>query len=42
VLIKDTDGRVNGAVGVSGDTSDNDERAAAAGIRAAGFTAQVD
>jgi uncharacterized protein GlcG (DUF336 family) len=37
VLIKDPQGRILGAVGVSGDTSDNDEIAAAAGIEAAGF-----
>jgi uncharacterized protein GlcG (DUF336 family) len=39
VLIKDSAGDVIGAVGVSGDTSDNDEAAAMAGIRTAGFTA---
>lgn len=38
VLIVDN-GRTIGAVGVSGDTSDNDEAAALAGIRAAGLTA---
>jgi uncharacterized protein GlcG (DUF336 family) len=37
VLIKDKDGNILGAVGVSGDTSDNDEIAAVAGITAAGF-----
>lgn len=37
VLIKTTDGTVIGAVGVSGDTSDNDEAAAMAGITAAGL-----
>jgi uncharacterized protein GlcG (DUF336 family) len=37
VLIKDKDGHILGAVGVSGDTSDNDELAALAGIAAAGF-----
>lgn len=37
VLIRDTDGNVLGAVGISGDVSDNDERAAVAGIRAAGL-----
>jgi len=37
VLIKDQQGSIIGAVGVSGDTSDNDEIAAAAGIEAAGF-----
>ncbi|MGD9797973.1 MAG: heme-binding protein, partial [Acidimicrobiia bacterium] len=35
-------GEVVGAVGVTGDTSDNDERAAVAGIEAAGFWAVVD
>ena len=39
VLIRDSAGAVIGAVGASGDTSDNDEAAAAAGIRAAGFVA---
>lgn len=37
VLIKNAQGRILGAVGVSGDTSDNDEIAAAAGIEAAGL-----
>ena len=37
VLIKDAQGQILGAVGISGDTSDNDEMAAAAGIEAAGF-----
>ena len=37
VLIKDTSGNILGSVGVSGDTSDNDELAALAGIAAAGF-----
>ena len=36
----DAAGRVIGAVGVSGDTSDNDEAAALAGIAAAGLMAQ--
>ncbi len=39
VLVRDGDGKIIGAVGVSGDTSDNDEVAAKAGIAAAGFTA---
>ncbi|MBZ6075382.1 GlcG/HbpS family heme-binding protein [Microvirga puerhi] len=38
VLIKNSQGQTLGAVGVSGDTSDNDEIAAAAGIEAAGLT----
>ena len=37
VLIKDGQGRILGSVGVSGDTSDNDEIAAAGGIGAAGL-----
>jgi len=37
VLIKDAAGGLLGAVGVSGDTSDNDEAAAIAGIKAAGL-----
>ncbi len=37
VLIQDTGGTLLGAVGVSGDTSDNDEIAAMAGIAAAGL-----
>jgi uncharacterized protein GlcG (DUF336 family) len=37
VLIKDAQGQILGAVGVSGDTSDNDEIAAAGGIEAAGL-----
>ena len=38
VLIKDRKGAIIGAVGITGDTSDNDEIAAIAGIEAAGFT----
>ena len=41
VLVKTADGEVIGAVGVSGDTSDNDEAAALAGIAAAGFAADT-
>ncbi len=37
VLIRNGSGAVIGAVGISGDTSDNDERAAIAGIEAAGL-----
>jgi uncharacterized protein GlcG (DUF336 family) len=37
VLVKDAAGALIGAVGVSGDTSDNDEVAALAGIEAAGL-----
>lgn len=38
VLIR-RDGEIVGAVGVTGDTSENDERCAVAAIEAAGFTA---
>ena len=41
VLIKDADGAVLGAVGISGDTSDRDETCAIAGIEAAGLKAAV-
>lgn len=40
VLIKDANGNVMGAVGVSGDTSDNDEACALFGIKAAGLKAE--
>jgi uncharacterized protein GlcG (DUF336 family) len=39
VLIVGPDGDVIGAVGISGDTGDNDERCAIAGIEAAGLSA---
>ena len=39
VLIQDASGALLGAVGVSGDTSDNDEICAVAGIEAAGLKA---
>ena len=39
VLIKDAGGAVLGAVGITGDNSDNDEAAAKAGIEAAGLVA---
>nr|WP_306268310.1 heme-binding protein [Pararhizobium sp. IMCC3301] len=39
VLVRDQDGDIIGAVGISGDTSDNDEICAVAGIEAAEFTA---
>ncbi len=39
VLVRDTDGALLGAVGVSGDISDNDEAAAVAGIEAVGLKA---
>lgn len=41
VLIRDADGVLIGAVGVSGDTSDNDELCAVAGIVAAGLIADT-
>ena len=41
VLIRDKAGALLGAVGVSGDTSDNDQAAAIAGIEAAGFVAET-
>jgi len=39
VLIQDQEGTLLGAVGISGDMSDNDEAAAIAGIAAAGLKA---
>ncbi len=39
VLIRDANNAIIGAVGISGDTSDNDEAAAVAGIKAAGHAA---
>ena len=41
VLMRDQGGTLIGAVGVSGDTSDNDEAVAVAGIEAAGFRAET-
>lgn len=41
VLIRDGGGEIIGAVGISGDTSDNDEAAAIAGIAAAGLAADA-
>jgi uncharacterized protein GlcG (DUF336 family) len=41
VLIRDQAGTLVGAVGVSGDTSDNDEKAALAGIAAVGLVAET-
>lgn len=40
VLVRDKKGTILGAVGVTGDTSDNDAVAAVAGIEAAGLTAE--
>jgi uncharacterized protein GlcG (DUF336 family) len=42
VLLLGTDGALIGAVGISGDSSDNDEAAAVAGCQAAGLAYQVD
>jgi len=39
VLVRDASGAVIGAVGITGDTGDNDEACAVAGIEAAGLTA---
>ena len=41
VLIQDQNGDRIGAVGISGDTSDNDEACAVAGILAAGLKAET-
>ena len=41
VLIVDETGATIGAVGISGDSSDNDEKAAIAGIQATGLTANA-
>ncbi len=40
VIVLDRAGQTIGAVGITGDTSDNDEACALAGIAAAGLTAQ--
>jgi uncharacterized protein GlcG (DUF336 family) len=42
MLIRDSDGEVIGAVGVTGDTEDRDEELAAHGIRAVGFKTDED
>ncbi|MEO1328679.1 MAG: heme-binding protein [Pseudomonadota bacterium] len=42
VLIKDANGRTLGAVGVTGDSSDNDEACAVVAIESVGLVAQVD
>jgi uncharacterized protein GlcG (DUF336 family) len=39
VLVRDAQGQIVGAVGISGDTGDNDEIVAVAGIEAAGLKA---
>lgn len=41
VLVRDDSGAIIGAVGVTGDTSDNDEELAIAAIQAAGLTADA-
>ncbi len=41
VLIRNHDNKIVGAVGITGDNSDNDEICAVAGIEAAGFTADT-
>jgi uncharacterized protein GlcG (DUF336 family) len=41
VLIRDAEGAIIGAVGISGDTSDRDEICAVAGIEAAGLKADT-
>lgn len=41
LLVRDDTGEVIGAVGVTGDTSDNDVIAGQAGIAAAGFVAEI-
>ena len=41
VLVRDSEGTLLGAVGISGDTSDNDEAAAVGGIYAAGLEAET-
>ena len=41
VLIRDANGNLLGAVGISGDTSDNDETAAVTGIEAAGLVGET-
>jgi uncharacterized protein GlcG (DUF336 family) len=41
VLIRDADGEIVGAVGISGDTSENDEACAVCGIAAAGLVADT-
>ena len=41
ILIKDKNNNIVGALGISGDTSDNDEIAAVAGIESVGYTADI-
>jgi uncharacterized protein GlcG (DUF336 family) len=42
MLIRDSNGEIIGAVGVSGDTQERDEELAAHGIRVAGLKADAD
>jgi uncharacterized protein GlcG (DUF336 family) len=42
VLVRDTSGQVVGAVGISGDNSDNDELAAVRGIESVALVAETD
>ena len=41
ILVRDAKGRIVAAVGVTGDTSDNDAAAGRAGIEAAGLVAEI-
>lgn len=41
VLVRDGSGRIVGAVGITGDTGDNDEICAVAGVEAAGLAADT-
>ncbi|MEQ1711072.1 MAG: heme-binding protein, partial [Hyphomicrobium sp.] len=41
VLIRDANGTLLGAVGISGDTSENDEACCCAGIATAGLAAET-
>jgi len=41
VLARDKNGAIVAAIGISGDTSDNDEACAVAGVEAAGFTPDI-
>ena len=41
ILVKDSKGRVLGALGVTGDSSDNDATAGKAGVEAAGLVADI-
>lgn len=41
VIVRDKKGAVIGAVGVTGDSSDNDAIAAVAGVEAAGYTPEI-